>query len=256
MGTIPPFMRLTLNVSAPVTERIQNRVRRERQLVLRVLLVEDEKKMAALLQRALEEQSCTVSVAHTGVEGHRLALQFPFDVLALDVMLPDMDGFEIARELRRAQISAPILFLTARDTELDIVLGLELGGDDYLTKPFSFSELVARLRALSRRSHVVQSEELQIADLVINLQTHEVSRRGTRIELSRTEYLLLEFLMRNANRVTNRQALLQAVWGFGHAVENNTLDVFIRMLRKKVDSGYSEKLLHTVRGFGYRMGKA
>ena len=223
--------------------------------MLRVLIVEDEKKMAALLKRALEEQSCAVNIAHTGLQGYQLALDFPFDVLALDVMLPDMDGFEIARKLRGAQISTPILFLTARDAELDIVLGLELGGDDYLTKPFSFVELLARLRALARRRHVVQSEELQIADLVINVQTHEVSRRGMRIELSRTEYLLLEFLMRNANRAISRQSLLRAVWGFGHAVESNTLDVFIRLLRKKIDCGCTERLLHTVRGFGYRMGR-
>jgi two-component system response regulator MprA len=222
--------------------------------VLRVLIVEDEKKMAMLLQSALGEQSCAVNIAHSGREGFQLAREFPFDVLVLDVMLPDMDGFEITRELRRAQVSTPILFLTARDAELDIVLGLELGADDYLTKPFSFVELLARLRALARRRHAVQSEELQIADLVINVQTHEVSRRGMRIGLSRTEYLLLEFMMRNANRAVSRQSLLQAVWGFGHAVENNTLDVFIRLLRKKIECGYPERLLHTVRGFGYRMG--
>jgi len=137
-----------------------------------------------------------------------------------------------------------------------MVLGLELGGDDYLTKPFSFVELLARLRALARRRHTVQSEELQIADLVINVQSHEVTRRGMRIELSRTEYLLLEFLMRNANRAISRQSLLQAVWGVGHIVENNTLDVFIRLLRKKIDADFTERLLHTVRGFGYRLGGA
>lgn len=224
--------------------------------MLRVLIIEDEKKMAALLKSALEEQSCSVSIAHAGREGYRLALDFPFDVLVLDVMLPEMDGFEIARELRRSNISTPILFLTARDSELDKVLGFELGGDDYLTKPFSFVELLARLRALARRRHLVQSEELQIADLVINVQTHEVSRRGMRIELSRTEYVLLEFLMRNANCAISRQSLLQAVWGFGHAVESNTLDVFIRLLRKKIDCGCAERLLHTVRGYGYRMGGA
>jgi DNA-binding response OmpR family regulator len=224
--------------------------------MLRVLIVEDEKKMAMLLKHALEEQSCAVNVAHSGSEGHRLALDFPFDVLVLDVMLPDMDGFEITRELRRAQIATPILFLTARDAELDMVLGLELGGDDYLTKPFSFVELLARLRALARRRHAVQSEDLQIADLVINVQSHEVTRRGMRIELSRTEYLLLEFLMRNANRAISRQSLLQAVWGVGRLVENNTLDVFIRLLRKKIDCGCTERLLHTVRGFGYRLGGA
>ena len=224
--------------------------------MLRVLIVEDEKKMATLLKQALEEQSYAVNTAHSGREGYQLALDFPFDVLVLDVMLPDIDGFEIARDLRRARVATPILFLTARDAELDMVLGLELGGDDYLTKPFSFVELLARLRALARRRHTVQSEELQIADLVINIQSHEVTRRGMRIELSRTEYLLLEFLMLNANRAISRQSLLQAVWGVGHIVENNTLDVFIRLLRKKIDLGCAERLLHTVRGFGYRLGGA
>lgn len=222
----------------------------------RVLIVEDEKKMAMLLKHALEEQSCVVNLAHSGREGYRLAREFPFDVLVLDVMLPDMDGFEITRELRRAQVSTPILFLTARDAELDMVLGLELGGDDYLTKPFSFVQLLARLRALARRPHTLQSEELQLADLVFNVHSHEVTRRGMRIDLSRTEYLLLEFLMRNANRAISRQSLLQAVWGFGHTVENNTLDAFIRLLRKKIDCGCTERLLHTVRGFGYRLGGA
>ena len=222
--------------------------------MLRVLVAEDEQKMATLLRRALEEQSCVVTLAHSGLLGCQLALEFPFDVVVLDVMLPEMDGFEIAREMRRSHISTPILFLTARDAEFDLMLGLELGGDDYLTKPFSFIELLARIRALARRRHSLQSEELQIADLVINLQTHEVSRRGMRIELSRTEFLLLEFLMRNSHRAISRQSLLHAVWGFGHSVENNTLDAFIGLLRKKIDCGYPERLLHTVRGFGYRMG--
>jgi DNA-binding response OmpR family regulator len=222
--------------------------------MLRVLIVEDETKLARLLEQALAEQGCSVRLACTGREGLRLALSFPFDVILLDVMLPEMDGFEVARELRRREISTPILFLTARDTEADLVCGLELGGDDYLTKPFSFVELVARIRALARRAREVAPPKLKIADLVMDPVTHGVERAGEPIDLSRTEFLLLEFLMRNTHRVVNRQALLEAVWGGARAVENNTLDAFIRLLRKKVDEGHSLKLLHTVRGFGYMLG--
>jgi DNA-binding response OmpR family regulator len=223
--------------------------------MVRVLVVEDEKKMAELLSRALSEQLCAVRLAHTGSDGLRLALDFPFDVIVLDVMLPGLDGFEVTRELRRANISSPILFLTARDSELDIVRGLELGGDDYLTKPFSFLELVARIRALARRRMETSSRKLKVADLMLDPESHHVNRAGTSIELSRTEYLLLEILIKNADRVVKRQALVDAVWGSIHSVENNTLDAFIRLLRRKVDQGHSEKLLHTVRGFGYLLGR-
>jgi DNA-binding response OmpR family regulator len=222
--------------------------------MLRVLVVEDEKKMAELLERALAEQSCSVRIAHNGNDGFQLALDFPFDVIVLDVMLPGMDGFEVARELRRAKVSSPILFLTARDAEADIVCGLELGGDDYLTKPFSFVELVARLRALARRPPEMAPLKLEVGDLVMDPVTHSVNRAGAPVELSRTEYLLLEFLMKNTDRVVKRQALVQAVWGSITTIENNTLDAFIRLLRKKVDHGHPEKLLHTVRGFGYLLG--
>jgi DNA-binding response OmpR family regulator len=222
--------------------------------MLRLLLVEDEKKMSELLQRALTEQLCAVRVAYTGNDGYQLAIDFPFDVIVLDIMLPGMDGFEVARQLRRAKVSSPILFLTARDSEVDIVRGLELGGDDYLTKPFSFVELVARVRALARRPQAITSRKLEVADLVMDPDTHDVNRAGAPIDLSRTEYLMLEFLMKNTDRVVNRQTLMEAVWGFRNTVENNTLDAFMRLLRKKVDQGHCQKLLHTVRGFGYRLG--
>ena len=223
--------------------------------MLRVLIVEDEKKMAQLLERALTEQSCAVRLAHTGTEGFQLAAGFPFDVIVLDVMLPEMDGFEVARELRRVKVSSPILFLTARDAEADIVCGLELGGDDYLTKPFSFVELLARIRALARRPTAMGPIKLQVGDLVMDPATHGVHRAGAPIDLSRTEYLLLEFLMKHTDQVVKRQALFDAVWGWSNTVENNTLDAFIRLLRKKVDQGHSQKLLHTVRGFGYMLGR-
>ncbi|MGO9012880.1 MAG: response regulator transcription factor [Bryobacteraceae bacterium] len=217
-----------------------------------LLVVEDERKMAELLRRALEEQGCVVQVALDGLEALRRAQQFPFDVITLDAMLPGLDGFQVARELRRAQVSSPILFLTARDSKVDVILGLE-HGDDYLTKPFSFVELLARVRALARRRPYLSVNQLRVSDLVLDYAAKEVRRAGQPIELSRTEYLLLEFLMRNAERALMRQALFDAVWGAGHLVENNTLDVFIRLLRKKVDDGHPVKLIHTVRGFGYRL---
>jgi DNA-binding response OmpR family regulator len=224
--------------------------------MLRILLVEDEKKMAELLKRSLEEQYFVVQTAYSGRDGIELARKFPFDVIVLDVMLPDVTGFDAAQALRRDSVTTPILFLTARDAELDIVLGLEIGGDDYLTKPFAFAELLARIRALSRRRHELPPQQLQVGDLVLDITSHEVSRGGVRIELSPTEYQLLEFLMRNRNQAIKRQTLVDAVWGFGRAVENNTLDAFIRLLRKKIDIGYSAPLLQTVRGFGYRLGQS
>jgi two-component system response regulator MprA len=218
---------------------------------LRVLVVEDEWKMAQLLRRALEEQRFSVELAHTGDEGLRIARESVFDVITLDVMLPGIDGFEVARELRRARVLSPILFLTARDSKADLVRGLDLGGDDYITKPCSLIELFARLRALARRKIEVPAELLTVSDLMLDCSAQEVTRAGRRISLSRTEYLLLEVLMRNEGRVLRRQALFDAVWGAGHLVENNTLDAFIRLLRKKVDHDRSAALIQTVRGFGY-----
>ena len=209
--------------------------------------------MAELLERALVEQAFAVRIAHTGTDAFEIARHSPFDVIVLDVMLPEMDGFDVARQLRLAKVPVPILFLTARDSEADIVCGLELGGDDYLTKPFSFVELVARIRALARRPPDIAPPTLRVDDLVMDPATHDVCRGGRPIELSRTEFLLLEFLMKHAAQVVKRQALLEAVWGWSNAVENNTLDAFIRLLRKKVDQGHSRKLLHTVRGFGYML---
>jgi DNA-binding response OmpR family regulator len=207
--------------------------------------------MAALLKRALEEQRFSVEVAHTGEDGLRMAHGSNFDIMTLDVMLPGMDGFEVARRLRNLEVSTPILFLTARDAEADVAVGFALGGDDYLTKPFSFIELLARLRALARRQSGPPSQKLRVDDLVLDCSTHEVTRAGVPIELSRTEYLLLDALMRHSGGVVTRQVLFDLVWGAGHVVENNTLDAFIRLLRRKVDEGQSTKLIQTVRGFGY-----
>jgi DNA-binding response OmpR family regulator len=218
---------------------------------MRILLVEDDEKIARLLQRGLEEERHSVALAHNGSEGLHLAQSYPFDVIILDVMLPDLNGFEIARRLRQAKKRTPLLMLTARDALHDVVKGLDVGADDYLTKPFAFDELLARLRAVSRRGPVEHLPKLQVADLVLDPPKHRISRAGKPIHLTRTEYQLLEMLMRQAGRVLSRAAIIEAVWGFDGRVEANTLDAFIRLVRTKVDTGHEKKLIHTVRSVGY-----
>jgi DNA-binding response OmpR family regulator len=218
---------------------------------MRILVVEDEQKMARLLKKGLEEEKHSVTVAHDGLEGFELSCDYTFDVIILDVMLPAMSGFEIARRLRQSDRHVPIIMLTARDAVPDIVKGLNLGADDYLTKPFAFDELLARLRAVSRRGPVEQLPKLKIADLVLDPATHDVFRDGKQIHLTRTEYLLLELLMRHAGRALTRNSIIEAVWGLDNDVEGNTLDAFLRLLRNKVDTGRPVKLIHTIRGFGY-----
>jgi DNA-binding response OmpR family regulator len=219
---------------------------------MRVLIIEDDRAMAGLLQKGLEEENHRVSLAHEGREGLELAESYQFDVIVLDLMLPAIDGFEIARRLRKGGNATPILMLTARDAVPDIVKGLDVGADDYLTKPFSFAEFLARLRALGRRGAApISSTRLEIADLVLDPSTHQVFRGRREIHLTPTEYRLLEFLMRRPGRVLSRRAIVEAVWGLEAEVEENTLDAFVRLLRTKVDQGYKEKLIHTSRGFGY-----
>ena len=218
---------------------------------MRILIVEDEQKMAKLLKKGLEEENHSVMLAHDGTEGFDISQTYPFDVVILDVMLPGMTGFEVVRRLRHAENHVPILMLTARDAVSDIVKGLHLGADDYLTKPFAFHELLARLQAVSRRGPIERLPKLKIADLVLDSVTHTVRRAGEQIHLTKTEYLLLEFMMRHSGRVLSRNAIVEAIWGFDSEIENNTLDAFLRLLRKKVDSGHAVKLIHTVRGFGY-----
>ena len=219
---------------------------------MRVLVVEDDRAMAGLLQKGLAEESHVVSLAADGRTGLELAESYRFDVIVLDWMLPKMDGVEVARRLRRERITTPILMLTARDAVPDIVKGLDAGADDYLTKPFSFTEFLARLRALGRRpSSTAPSSQLQIADLVLDPNTRQVFRGKQEIHLTATEYKLLEFLMRRAGAVALRRAIIEAVWGLGAEVEENTLDAFVRLLRGKVDHGHRQRLIHTVRGSGY-----
>ncbi len=220
-------------------------------LTMQVLVVEDERRMAELLRQGLEEEGHSVVVAVDGREGLAMAESHPFDAIVLDVMLPKLDGFSVARKLRSSKNRTPILMLTARDATHDIVDGLNLGADDYLLKPFSFEVLLARLRAVSRRGAIAQPPILQVADLSLDPAARDVTRGGRRIALTRTEYGLLELLMTRAGRVVTREHLIQSVWGFDSDVRSNTLDAFIRLLRDKVDAGSDIKLIQTVRGVGY-----
>jgi DNA-binding response OmpR family regulator len=220
---------------------------------MKILVVEDEKGMAQILKRGLEEESHSVSLATDGFAALQLAGNNRFDLVLLDVMLPGMNGVEVARWLRQHHQQTPILMLTARDAAPDIVKGLDAGADDYLTKPFSFAVLLARIRALERRSAEAHQHTLCAADLVLNVTDRRVFRGPREIYLTPTEFRLLEFLMRQAGRVVPRRAILEAVWGSGGNAEENTLDAFVRLLRRKVDRDESVKLLHTVRGFGYAL---
>jgi DNA-binding response OmpR family regulator len=218
---------------------------------MQVLVIEDERRMAELLRQGLQEEGHSVVVAGTGKDGLAMAESHPFDAIVLDVMLPEMDGFSVARKLRAARNQTPILMLTARDATHDVIEGLNIGADDYLVKPFSFDVLLARLRAVSRRGAIPQPVQLQVVDLTLNPATRDVMRGERKISLTRTEYSLLELLMRRSGRVVSRENLIEAVWGFDSDVRGNTLDAFIRLLRDKVDSAEETKLIHTVRGVGY-----
>jgi DNA-binding response OmpR family regulator len=218
-----------------------------------VLVVEDENRMAELLKKGLEEEGHSVAVAHDGRDGLAMAQAQSFDAIVLDIMLPGIDGYEVTRRLRASRVRTPVLMLTARDATPDIVNGLNTGADDYLTKPFAFDEFLARLRAVSRRGPVPQPVRLEVADLVLDPATHEVARGNRRIALTRTEFKLLELLMRRAGTVVSRDAIIDAVWGFDETVESNTVDAFIKLLRGKIDNSHRRKLLHTVRGFGYSL---
>jgi DNA-binding response OmpR family regulator len=220
---------------------------------MRILVIEDDPRMGHLVKDALEKKAHRVVVAITGVDGLETASSHEFELIVLDAMLPGMSGFEVARTLRSRKITTPILMLTARDATSDVVQGLDSGVDDYLTKPFAFEELFARVRALVRRQHRSPSMQYLVEDLKLDPVTHHAARAGVHIQLTRTEYLLLEFMMRNPNIVLRRDAIIDAVWGYERTVENNTLDAFIKQLRSKVDDAFEKKLIHTVRGFGYRL---
>jgi len=221
---------------------------------MRVLIVEDEPEMAGLIARGLREESCNVSHARDGQSALILSASQNFDVILLDVMLPRMNGLEVAQQLRRREQETPVLMLTARDALPDIIKGLDAGADDYLTKPFSFQELLARMRALVRRHEFHKKNVLEVGDLVLDAASFRAFRQGREIRLSRTEFRLLELLVRHAGRIVSRAEILASVWGQGREVTENTLDAFVRLLRKKVDHDASVKLIQTHRGFGYSAG--
>jgi heavy metal response regulator len=218
---------------------------------MRILVVEDEKKVASFIQRGLEEEEFTVDVAHDGEEGVMMAESIAYDLILMDVMLPKKDGLAAIREIREKRIETPILCLTAKDTIEDIVSGLDVGSDDYLTKPFAFAELVARVRALIRRGTQDRGAELHFADLRLDPVSHRVWRDNTEIDLTSKEYALLEYFLRNANQVLTRTMIAEHVWDYTFDSFTNIIDVYVNYLRKKVDRNYDKKLIHTVRGVGY-----
>jgi len=207
--------------------------------------------MAELLQRGLVNQGHVVDVALDGITGLEKALAMSFDAIVLDVMLPGANGLQVAKRLRASGNRTPILMLTARDAVPDVVRGLDVGADDYLTKPFSFEVLAARLRVIGRRKTMESSPVLQISDLTLDREAHEVRRGKRAVTLSPTEFAMLEHLMRRAGRVVSRHDLIAAVWGDDHEVGSNTVDVFIFLLRSKIETGGEKRLIQTVRGLGY-----
>jgi DNA-binding response OmpR family regulator len=217
---------------------------------MQILVAEDDRRMAEVLSKTLTEEGHQVVIARDGREAFEIALYSPFDVIVLDVMLPVMSGTAVARKLRETRNQTPILMLTARDSSADIITGLDSGADDYLTKPFSIEILLARLRAVSRRGVIARPVCLEISDVRLDPASHSVTRDGVVVSLTPREYRLLELLMRNPGRAISRDTILESVWGFDSGVNENTLEVFMRLLRGKIGE---PKLIHTVRGFGYMM---
>lgn len=218
---------------------------------MRILVVEDDRDLAGFIGRALEEEGNTVSVCFDGAAGLRMAERQAFDLIVLDIMLPFMDGLEMTRRLRRGHVLTPVLLLTARDAPEDVVRGLDAGADDYLTKPFSFEVLLARIRARTRTQHGSGARR-RFADLTLDLEAHQAWRGQTEIALTRTEFAILECLVRSAGRIVTRDRLIEEVWG-DREVSSNNLDVFMRFLRAKVDLPEHRKLIHTERGVGYSL---
>ena len=222
---------------------------------MRVLVVEDEHRIADLLRRALEHERHTVSLAYDGEDGLSQAQLGTFDIIVLDVLLPKLDGFEVCHRLRAAGIATPVLMLTALDAVADRVDGLDAGADDYLTKPFAVAELLARVRALGRRGPQSAAETLKVADIILDPGRHTVHRDGRHVDLTRTEFALLEYLMRHPGQVLTRQQILDQVWGYDYETMTNVVDIYIHYLRNKIEKGFSKKLVRTVRGVGYSIGE-
>ncbi|MEN9328529.1 MAG: hypothetical protein RI947_1337 [Candidatus Parcubacteria bacterium] len=223
---------------------------------MRILVVEDEHKIAQSIKKGLEQERYAVDVAYTGTDGLDLASTEDYDVVVLDMMLPEMDGMSICKELRSKNIHTPILILTARGQLHEKVDGLNAGADDYLTKPFAFEELLARIKALIRRPHQTTGANLVVDNLTVDTLTYNVERDGTQIQLSHKEFALLEYLMRHQEHVLTKDQIIHHVWNYDADVLPNTVEVYIGYLRNKVDKPFKEnkKLIHTIRGFGYKIG--
>jgi heavy metal response regulator len=218
---------------------------------MRILLVEDDRKVASFIRKGLMEEGHAVDVASEGETGLAMGLDRLHDIIILDVMLPGKPGFQVVRELRQAKVATPVLLLTARDGVEDKVQGLDAGADDYLTKPFAFAELLARVRALLRRGTAAQAPLLQVSDLTLDPAKRTVKRGGEAISLTNREFALLEYFMRNPGRVLTRTMIAEHVWDYSFDSDTNVIDVYVNYLRKKIDTGKEQKLLHTVRGVGY-----
>jgi DNA-binding response OmpR family regulator len=222
---------------------------------VRILLVEDNRRLNNSLKTSLVDDGYAVDSAYDGEDGEELAGIYPYDAIVLDIMLPKKDGLDVCRSLRRRRNNTPILLLTARDAIEDRVVGLDSGADDYLVKPFAIEELRARLRALLRREASDKSNVLTVSDLTLDPATHHVERAGRAIELTAKEFALLEYFMRNADRVITREMAESHIWSYDFQATSNVVDVYIRRLRRKIDEPFAVKLLETVRGVGYRLSK-
>jgi DNA-binding response OmpR family regulator len=220
----------------------------------KILIVEDEKKIARFLELELDHEGYLVESVHDGRAGLARVQEQEYDLVLLDIMLPGLNGIEVCRRIRQFS-SLPIIMLTAKDDVADMVTGLDVGADDYITKPFAIEELLARIRALQRRTQESwgTANKLQVGDLVMDLSAYQVTRGGQTIQLTKREFDLLEYLLRNSGIVLGRDKILDAVWGYEYEVDSNILDVYIRYLRSKIDEPFDKKLLHTVRGFGYTL---
>lgn len=218
---------------------------------MRILIVEDEKKVASFIKKGLEEEYYYVDTAYDGKNGLKLALSEDYDLMIFDIMLPYKDGVSLVKDVRNSNILTPILLLTAKLTLDDKIEGLDSGADDYLTKPFAFEELLARIRALLRRKENGKQLQLKVMDLMLDTQTHIVKRNNVEISLTPKEYSILEYLIRNKNKVISRTILIQHVYDYHFDTDSNVIDVHINKLRNKIDKGFDKQILHTIRGVGY-----
>lgn len=218
---------------------------------MNILLIEDEKKIAGFIKKGLKEQSYNIEIAENGIKGQQLATSMQFDLIILDILLPGQDGWTTCKNIRDEGIQTPILMLTSKGLTEDKVKGLNIGADDYMTKPFEFKEFLARVRALLRRNENVKRSTLEIDDLVLELSEHKAARAGKEISLTAKEFALLEYLLRNKRRVLSRAQISESIWGMDFAGESNVIETYIKFLRQKIDKGFSRPLIHTIVGVGY-----